>query len=113
RATYDGNYGMFIYRGARLLHVIFPNCPKEFDDELRSVLRSGKSADIEFVLAVLRNYKGEPFIHAICKDVIRILPPDSSLRTEVAIALETTGVVMGEFGFAEAYDRKKEEIRSW
>ena len=30
-ALYDGNYGMFIFRGARLLRVIFP----EFQEDLQ------------------------------------------------------------------------------
>jgi hypothetical protein len=27
--------------------------------------------------------------------------------------LENTGVVEGEFGFAEAYERKKNEVKDW
>ncbi|MFZ0693526.1 MAG: hypothetical protein WAN51_05145 [Alphaproteobacteria bacterium] len=113
RSTYDGNYGMFIFLGARLLHIVFPDFPKDFEDALRKVLDSRENADIEFVVAVLRNYKGELFIHRICKEIVRILPTDSSLRTEVAIALQSSGVVTGEFGLAEAYERKKDEIKDW
>ena len=35
--TYDGNYGIFIYRGARLLQNIFPNFPQEFQEKLLGV----------------------------------------------------------------------------
>lgn len=113
RAAYDGNYGMFHFRGARLLHIIFPDFPKDFEDELLKVLETGENADIEFVLAILRNYEGQLFIHRLCKEIVRILPTDSSLRTEIAIALESTGVMSGEFGIAEAYERKKGEVKDW
>lgn len=113
REQYDGNYSMFIFRGARLLKIIFPEFPKEFEAELLNIVRAGGSTNCEFVLAVLRNYEGEPFIHNVCKEIIRLLPPDSPFRTEVAIAMESTGVVTGEFGMADAYERKKNEVNDW
>lgn len=113
REQYDGNYSMLIFRGARLLKTIFPDFPGEFEAELLNIVRAGGSTNCEFVLAVLRNYEGQPFIHNVCKEIIKILPPDSSFRTEVAIAMESTGVVTGEFGMAEAYERKKNEVTDW
>ncbi len=113
REQYEGDYSMFIYRGAHLLKSIFPQFPAEFEAELLNIVRSGGNANFEFVLAVLRNYEGEPFIHQICKEIVKSVPSDSQFRTEVAIALESTGVVSGEFGFAEAFERKKNEIRDW
>jgi hypothetical protein len=113
RERYDGNYPMFIYRGARLLKIIFPQFPAEFEAELLNLVRAGGEANLEFVLAVLRNYHGEPFIHRVCKEIVRAIPADSPFRTEVAVALENTGVVEGEFGVAEAYERKKNEVKDW
>jgi len=113
RGLYNGNYSMFIYRGARLLKTIFPQFPKEFEAELIKILQSDGNENIEFVLAVLRNYEGELFIHQTCKEIIKLIPTDSSYRTEVAVALESTGVVSGEFGFAEAWERKKNEVQNW
>lgn len=113
REQYDGDYSMFIFREARLLKTIFPDFPTEFEAELLNIVRAGGSTNCEFVLAVLRNYEGQPFIHNVCKEIIKILPPDSSFRTEVAIAMESTGVVTGEFGMAEAYERKKNEVSDW
>jgi hypothetical protein len=113
REQYDGNYSMFIFRGARLLKTIFPEFPQAFEAELLRMVQTGDIRDCEFVLAVLRNYEGQPFIYKICKEIIRRLPPESQFRTEVAIAMESTGVVMGEFGLAEAYERKKTEVSDW
>jgi hypothetical protein len=113
REQYNGDYSMFIFRGARLLKLIFPSFPEEFESELLKVLRTGDDEDCEFVLAILRNYEGQPFIHKICKEIIKLLPSESPLRTEVLVALESTGVVSGEFGMAEAYERKRNEVSVW
>lgn len=113
RDQYDGNYSMFIFRGARLLQMIFPEFPVEFQAELLKMVQTGDITDCEFVLAVLRSYEGQPFIQKVCKEIISRLPPESQLRLEVAVAMESTGVVTGEFGMAEAYERKKIEVKDW
>ena len=81
--------------------------------ELLKMVRSGGDDNIKYVLAVLRNYEGESFIHGVCKEIIMAVPEESPLLTEVAVALMSTGVVAGEFGMAEAYERKANEVRDW
>lgn len=113
RELYDGDFSMFIYRGAHLLKTIFPQFPIEFEAELLTIVKAGGEENWEFVLAVLRNYEGQPFIQDVCKAIVRVVSPESPYRTEVAIALQNTAVVTGAFGFAEAYERKKNEVRDW
>jgi len=112
RASYDGNYAMFVYRGARLLKLIFPTITADFQSELLRLVE-GDQRDLEVVLAVLRNYEGEAFVYPVCREVIKRLPERSEWQSEVAAALEATGVVRGEYGFVEAYERKKKEIAVW
>ena len=52
-------------------------------------------------------------MHRLCKEIVKAVDSDSSLLNEVAVALETTGVVSGEFGMAEAYERKRQEVLDW
>ena len=113
RAQYDGDYGMFVFRGAHLLKTIFPQFSPEFESELLSLVEEGGDENLEFVLAVLRNYEGQLFIHTLCKAIVEKVPSDSKYRTEVAVTLQNTGVVSGAYGFAEAYERKKVEIQDW
>ncbi|MDD5470770.1 MAG: hypothetical protein PHP05_02485 [Sideroxydans sp.] len=113
REQYDGDYGMFIFRGGHLLETIFPQFSPEFENELLNLVDEGGDGNIEFVLAVLRNYEGQTFIHNVCKAIVKKVPADSEYCTEVTIALQNTGVVSGAYGFAEAYDRKKMEMQAW
>ena len=110
---YDGNYGLFIYRGALLLKNIFPNFPPEFQEKLLEVVQSKEEKSLLFVMAILRNYDGDPIIHNICKEIVKILPDDRNLVDELSIILESTGVVDGEYGYVEAYEKKIEEIQPW
>jgi hypothetical protein len=110
---YRADPTLFAYRGAVLLKNIFPTFSEEFEAELLQLVREGGESNLEFVLGVLRNYHGEFFVHRLCKEIVKAVDSDSSLLNEVTIALETTGVVSGEFGMAEAYDRKRQEVLDW
>jgi hypothetical protein len=113
RELFAKDSSLFAFRGARLLKSIFPRFSPEFETELLELVREGGEQNYRFVLGILRNYKGDIFIHRLCKEIVKAIPADSPLRSEVAIALETTGVVSGEFGMAEAYDRKRLEVLEW
>ena len=113
RAKYDGDFGMFVFRGAHLLKTIFPQFSPEFESELLSLVDESGDGNLEFVLAVLRNYEGQTFIHNVCKAIVKQVSADSQYRTEVVVALQSTGVVSGAYGFAEAYKRKKAEMQDW
>jgi hypothetical protein len=113
RQHYRGDYSDFMHGGARLLASIFANFSEEFESELLKLVEQDGEANLQFVLAVLRNYHGQPFIHRLCKAIVKAIAADSPYRTEIAIALESTGVVSGEFGMAQAYERKRQEVLEW
>ena len=52
----DDNYGMFVFRGGKFLHNIFPTYSEPFASELFEYVRSGERKKIEIVMAVLKNY---------------------------------------------------------
>lgn len=106
--------GMFPYYGsARLIKAAFPAFEKPLQDQLLTYIRTGKPADIEFVVAVLRAYGGAAPILPVCKEIIKVVPERSSAWNEVAAALESTGVVAGEYGMVQAFEAKHDEIAAW
>ena len=78
-----------------------------------SFSKTGHPTDMDFVIAVVRTYGGEVPILDICKEIIKVVPERSSAWNEVAAALESTGVVTGEYGIVHAYENKREEIAAW
>ena len=65
------------------------------------------------MIRVMSSYHGEPFLNETCKAVVRALPAGDPLLGDVEVILQSTGVVAGEFGFVEAYARKKQETAGW
>lgn len=110
---YIKDNSLFRYRGAKLLQAIFSQFSDGFEVELLRLAREGNELEIEFVVSVLRAYDGQNFIHSVVKELIKRLPSESELLNEVAIALRSTGVVMGEYGMAEAYERIRLEVLQW
>ena len=110
---YDGDYGLLIFGGARLLKNIFLNFPPEFQQKLLEVVQSKEEKDLLFVMAILRNYEGNTIIHNVCKEIVQILPDGSNLSNELRLILQSTGVVSGEYGFVKAYKQKIDEIQPW
>ena len=113
RGWYDGDYSMFIYGGANLIKNIFPDFPKPFEDKLIELVLTGEEENLTFVMAILRNYRGDVSIFNVAKEIIKTLQEENRLLNEVVIILSSTGVVTGEFGFVEAYEQKKGEVADW
>jgi hypothetical protein len=102
-----------MYRGARLLKAIFPTFPKNFEDELRKLVDTKQENNLLIVMAILRNYEGNTFLHGVCQELILALPEGSQYLDEIRAILNNTGVVSGEFGLVDAYQRKKTEVECW
>lgn len=111
--SYDGDYGMFIFKGGRLLANIFQQMPPEFTDKLIELIQTKDKKNLFFVMSILRNFEGQPFVHELCKELVLAVPEDDDYIVEVDVILQNTGVVSGEYGFVEAYKSKIEEIKPW
>ena len=110
---YDGDYGMFIYCGANILKIIFPDFPKAFEEKLIELVRTRTKRNIDIVMAVLRNYEGQIFLHNICKELVINIPDESDYYSEIRVILGSTGVVHGEYGYPNALVKKNDEMQNW
>ena len=113
RSWYQIDDYLFQYRGAKLIENIFPNLGEGVAGELMELARSGDPSDAFFVLSILRNYEGQPFLHPICRELIVSHHANKEVMNETTIALISTGVVHGEYGMAEACAKKAAEIEYW
>lgn len=110
----DRARAMFPYRGGgRLLEAVFPNFADPLPTLIQELVACAKTEDIDFALSVLRTFGGSAPILATAKAIVKVVPEQSPAWGELAAALETTGVVMGEYGMAEAFEKKREEVLRW
>jgi len=101
------------WEGSRLVEAIFPVFNKSLEEELIKLIRSKNKKYIRIVFNILRAYKGEEFLHNICKELIKKYPDKEEYYTKIYDILSQMGVVSGEYGFVGGFKKKKEEIQSW
>ena len=110
---FDGDRHLFQFRGGRLLSSVFPNCTEAFAASLAELVKNGGDTESDFALAILQNYQGETSTYVVLKEIVSRFPDDASKMSRVRIAIDNTGVVSGEFGFAEAWRARKESLKEW
>ncbi|HDH05247.1 MAG TPA: hypothetical protein ENH01_05975 [Nitrospirae bacterium] len=110
---YSQKTGRFEWEASHLIQAIFPTFNKEVEKELIRLIKSKKEKNAKIVLSILRAYKGEPFLHNVCKNFVRHSPYMEKFKGSLFNALSQTGVVSGEYGFMNAYKQKLEEVQLW
>lgn len=85
---------------------------KKIEDQLIEVVKSTQEEDLKFILNLLKKYDGETFLHNTCKEIIKVLPTDSPLCSQVISILENTGTTSGEFGVVESLQQKEKIIKN-
>jgi ppGpp synthetase/RelA/SpoT-type nucleotidyltranferase len=113
RRWYGEDSTLFRFLGGRLLSTAFPKFGPEIADALGELVTNGRSADADFVLAVMENYRGEPTTHEVLKRIVAKYSNDQKRLTGVTISFDNTGVVSGEFGMVDAIRRKKAAMEPW
>jgi hypothetical protein len=113
RRIYEVDSRLFRFRGGRLLSAAFPSCPPNLADELVKLAADGTEGDVKFILAVMENYHGEETTQEVLKQIIARFSDNEGIQTGVIVSLENTGLVMGEFGLANALRGKLEMARNW
>lgn len=104
---------LFRFRGGSLLSRAFPNCTPEFAAALAELVKAGGDTEADFSLAILQNYYGETSTDVVLKEIVSRFPNDDRKMGGVRISINSTGVVSGEFGLAEAWRGKKESLTQW
>lgn len=105
---------MFPYRGgARLVKAVFPEFEAQLQAVLLKIVETGDVGGIDFVVAVVQAYGGGAPILEVCKAIVKVVPEQSHSWNELAAAIETTGVVCGEYGMVHAFELKRDEIAVW
>ncbi len=113
RAWHHENAEFFQYRGGRLLPLVSPEFTPEVQDRLNEVLVTGGAEATRFVADMLAGYGGSPATHELYKLIVEAVPDGHPVLGAIEVALISTGIVSGEFGMVQAYQRKKAEFQPW
>jgi len=101
------------FRGARLIAQVFPGLPDNLLAAFEAIVRDGAEEDLKFVVTSLRPYEGDERMYPLCMNIVERLDAESEVLRSIALVLQVTGVVRGEFGHVEAYAAQKAKIEVW
>ena len=92
---------------------IFPAVEGEMVTHLMQIATEGGRGELAFLLALLEAYNGQQFLYPILRALVARLEPDDALLKVVACVFEHSGVVSGEFGYAELNVERRGWIQPW
>jgi hypothetical protein len=113
KRNYEYEYGINQYGIARL----FKGCFSPFEPQLIDLIFEHLSPSIEeelqLILAIASSYEGHSSILPLVKRLLIALKYDEEKIDWINRVLIKTGIVHGEYGFAEAYKNKRLDIEAW
>jgi len=113
RLWFDEDSRLHEYRGGRLFKHVFPELTEDVAARLTEIVRQGDDKDFRFILGTLSPYNGAEGLYPVLMELVDRLEPGDRLLTGVSSVLGETGVVSGEFGFVDVYNRRKELIERY
>lgn len=113
RTWFDSNPLHFPFDGGRLLASVFPELSNGLHEQLTALITDGNEQDLEFVLGVLSAFEGKSCIYELVRSIVAKLNPGNRLLLNAQSVLCESGVVSGEFGFAELHAKRKALLAAW
>lgn len=98
---------------AKFLACLYHDCDQAFVDGTIALIEAEGVAIIPFICEVLENFDGSVLVYPICQAMIQVCAEEDPILSQIGWAIEKNGVVSGEFGMAEAYERKAKLLRDW
>jgi hypothetical protein len=99
---------------SKLIENIFPSFGPDLEHFLSVLVQKNDTKNLEIVLHILEGYEGQPFLHNIVKEIIKLYNMDEPLRMKLYRILSgVKGAVMGDYGYLDAYKLKKDQTKDW
>lgn len=113
RRWFDADSLHFPYDGGRLLASVFPDLANGLSARLAQLISDGNEDDLAFALAILSAFEGKEVVYDHVRSIVAVLDVDSPLFKKAKHVLQESGVVSGEFGFAELHAQRKALLLPW
>ncbi len=110
RRKREWRYG---WEAEHLVEKIFPEFDVGLEQALIGLIKSKERGIREMILGILSAYKGQVFLHGICKEFVKAFGDEGEYATRLLLPLSRTGVVRGQYGFVKAYKKRREEMQPW
>jgi hypothetical protein len=113
KVNYEYQYGLYPYGVASLFEKCFSPFQPQMTDLLLEQLDPTEESNFLVLLAIVKCYQGHRSILCLIKRLLPIVELNEGLTKSINSSLLSTGVVTGEYGFANAYKAKITGIEPW
>jgi len=113
KSNYEYEYGIHQYGVASLFRKCFSPFEPQLIDLILENLNLSNDKELNLVLAIASSYEGHLSILPLVRRILKEIEYDENNVGRINSLLMSTGVVRGEYGAAEAYKRKLEDISPW
>jgi hypothetical protein len=103
---YANKSGEFRFGAALLIPALFPILSDDLAASMIKAINTKDRSTNEAIVYILQNYNGEEVVFRVCAEIVTVLDENDELLGEVAVALDATSVLVGEYGPAEAQEKK-------
>lgn len=110
---YKYEWGVYHFGVAGLFRQCFSQFTPDLIKLLFAELEPSNGEHLKILLAIVSSYEGDASIFPLVKKILVTCSFDDELYRRINGALITSGVVHGEFGIANNYKNKLENIKPW
>ena len=107
----DDEYGK--WEASRFLSLIYPNFEEPLSSTLLNLVEGADADDLAFLASSLGGFKGRAELLPVLRAILASDAANGEVESVVSRVLLETGVTSGEFGQAQAYQGKADQLRPW
>lgn len=101
------------WEASRFLSLIYPNFEEPLPDTLLPIIDRADAEDLAFVASSLRGFEGRAELLPVLRAILASDAVNDEVEGVVSRVLLETGVLRGEFGAAQTYQAKADQLRPW
>ena len=108
-----GEAGNGAWEASHFLHKVYPNFEEPLPATLYEMIENGDDDDLAFIVSSLQGYEGRADLLPLFRAVLASDAATEAIEQDVSHVLQETGVMTGEFGPAQTYQAKAEQLQPW
>ena len=113
RSWHDDSEVSNFWQASRLISRIYPDFDSPLPETLGEMVRSGDSDTLMFLTSVLEGFNGQESFVSFLKELLRSPSVTDEIEDAVELLVDETGVMTGNFGPAQTYQKKIELLTPW
>ena len=113
RSWHDDPEVSNFWQASRLISQIYPDFDTPLPETLEELVRNGDSDTLIFLTSVLEGFNGQDSFVSFLKELLRSPSATDEIEDALEPLVNETGVMTGNFGPAQTYQKKIELLTSW